>query len=173
MTETQNVAWAVNSWEFLVTGFLFTVVACLKCPVVRRTVIWHCSARVFMQAYTPSCFLERAILINKLLGDQEQSIMLGCSLYFFLSCLCLTGFDFSMVCLKVFFKDHFDYLLSMIQASGGAIMQETKSIWIASVCWMFSSHLIVLWWLMLWDIKRADGALWCSSSCDHGICLIV
>lgn len=38
---------------------------------------------------------------------------------------------------------------------------------------MLSSHLIVLWWLMLWDIKRADGALWCSSSCDHGICMIV
>lgn len=44
MTEKQNVAWAVNSWEFLVPGFLFTVVACLKCPVVRRAVIWRCSA---------------------------------------------------------------------------------------------------------------------------------
>ncbi len=45
-------------------------------------------------------------------------------------------------------------------------MQETKSIWIASICWMLSSHLIVLWRMMLWDIKRADGALWCSPSYD-------
>ncbi len=43
MTETQNVAWTVNLWDFLVLGFLFTVVTCLKCPVARRTVIWHCS----------------------------------------------------------------------------------------------------------------------------------
>ena len=45
MTETQNVAWDVNSWEFLVPGFLFTVVACVKCPVVSIAVIWHRSAR--------------------------------------------------------------------------------------------------------------------------------
>lgn len=61
--------------------------------------------------------------------------MLGCSLYYFLSCLCPTGFDFITVYLKVCLKmrcDRFDYLLPcdylpvMKQASGEAIMQEKR-----------------------------------------------
>lgn len=65
--------------------------------------------------------------------------------------------------------DQFDYIPTIIQASRGAIKQETKSIWIDSACWMLSTHLIVLWWLALRDIKQADGTLWCSSSWLHGI----
>lgn len=102
--------------------------------------------------------------------------MLGCSLYF-PSAFASLDFDFSTVCLKVFqrYGMIIDYLPPMMHTSGGAIMQETMSIWIASVCWMPSSHLIVLWWMILWDIKWADRELWCSSypSYDGGISLIV
>lgn len=41
----------------LVPGFILTVAACLRRPVVRRAAIWHFSN--FMHARTPSCFLER------------------------------------------------------------------------------------------------------------------
>lgn len=46
----------------LVPGFILTVVACLRRPVVRRAVIWHFSPHrmsFFMHTRTPSCFLKR------------------------------------------------------------------------------------------------------------------